>query len=272
MVGEKTLAELNVPAEKRLAQLKENLPRVAAYLEGLGSRAILVNIPAAQLETVENGQVYSRHNVVAGKLDRPSPSLMSTVSDINFNPYWTVPASIVEKGIIPKYLQDPSYLQQMNMRIFDGVDGPEIDPAMVDWSITPPERYVFRQEPGDHNALGTVKINFPNKFMVYMHDTPHRELFNTNTRFESSGCIRVDQVKDVVNWILRGQDGFNQDEYDSIVAGHENYSLKVQDPPDVRFMYLTAWATEDGAVNFRPDVYGLDGTGFIQGQPESQTY
>ena len=148
-VAERTLAELNIPAEARLATLRENQPRVLTYVNDLGERAILVNIPSAQLETVENGRVFSRHNIVAGKLDRPSPTLMSTVSDITFNPYWKVPASIVEKDIIPHYLKDQSYLHQMRIKVFDGVDGPEIDPATVDWANTPPERYFFRQEPGE---------------------------------------------------------------------------------------------------------------------------
>ena len=271
-INDRTLAELNITAEARLFTLRENLPRVQAYAEGLGERNILVNIPSAQLETVENGHVYSRHNIVAGKLERPSPSLASKVSDVTFNPYWKAPASIVERDLIPHYLKDPGYLEQLGIRVFDGVDGPEIDPATVDWANTPSDRYFFRQDPGDQNALATVKINFPNKFMVYMHDTPHRELFGSNARYESSGCVRVDQVRTVINWILRGQEDYNESEYDSITASHETYELKVQNPPDVRFMYLTAWANEDGAINFRPDIYGLDGTGFVLGQPEPRSF
>jgi len=227
----------------------------------------LVNIPSAQLETVEYGKVYSRHNVIVGKLERPSPALKSTVSDIIFNPYWNAPASIVEKDLVPKFLKDPTIFEQMNIRIFDGVGGPEIDPYTVDWVNTPPERYHFRQEPGEGNALATMKINFANKFMVYMHDTPHRELFGSNARYESSGCVRIDQVSTVVLWILGGQDGIDAGEIEMITASQEPYEVKVTDPPDVRFMYLTAWATEDGKVNFRPDIYGLDGTGFVLGQP-----
>ena len=102
--------QLNVSADTRLRMLRENLPRVEAYVEGLGDRSILVNIPGTQLETVEYDTVYSRHNIVVGKLERPSPTLISTVSDINFNPYWKIPASIVERDIVPNYLKDPSYL------------------------------------------------------------------------------------------------------------------------------------------------------------------
>jgi murein L,D-transpeptidase YcbB/YkuD len=105
--------------------------------------------------------------------------------------------------------------------------------------------------------------------MVYMHDTPHREMFGSNARFESSGCVRVDQVSDVVNWILGGQDGIDAAEIEMITASQERYDVKVLNPPDVRFMYLTAWATEDGRINFRPDIYSLDGTGFVLGQPRA---
>lgn len=266
-VDERTRAELNITARARLQTLRENYPRVGEYLTGLGPRNILVNIPSAQLETVEYGKVLSRHNVVVGKRERPSPSLKSIVSDINFNPYWSAPASIVQKDLVPKFLKDPTIFEQMNIRIFDGVGGPEIDPYTIDWINTPPERYVFRQEPGESNALATMKINFANKYMVYMHDTPHRELFEVNARFESSGCVRVDKVSTVVDWILGGQDGIDATEIEMITASREPYDVKVANPPDVRFMYLTAWATEDGTVNFRPDIYGLDGTGFVLGQP-----
>jgi L,D-transpeptidase YcbB len=267
-VDNRTRNELDVAASHRLFQLQENQVRVATYAQGLGERNILVNIPATQLETVENGIVYARHNVVVGKVTRPTPSLASKITDVTFNPYWNAPASIVAKDIIPKYLKDPAYLDQMHIRVFDGVGGPEIDPTSVDWEITAPDRYHFRQEPGAHNSLATVKVNFANTFMVYMHDTPHRELFLQNARFESSGCVRVDNVRMFIDWILAGQDGFNEAQFEMITASEETYVMPVRRSADVRFMYLTAWATEDGRVNFRPDIYNLDGTGFVLGQPE----
>ena len=273
IVAEKTLAQLNVSAETRLAMLRENAARVDAYAQGLGAFAILVNIPAAQLETVEQGRVYSRHNIVVGKPERPSPALSSKVSDINFNPYWKIPASIVAKDIVPKYIEDPTYLEANRIRVFDGVGGPEIDPLLVDWDVTPPDRFFFRQDPGDQNSLGLVKVNFPNEHMVYMHDTPHRELFGRNVRFESSGCVRIDQVATVVKWILdRSGSPVDDTQYEMLIASAEPYDQQIDNGPDIRWVYLTAWATEDGRVNFRNDVYGLDGTGFIFGQPQPKTY
>ncbi|MFO1033183.1 MAG: L,D-transpeptidase family protein [Hyphomicrobiales bacterium] len=267
-VDTRTFTALNIAAEHRLFQLQDNLPRVSAYAEGLGERNILVNIPSLQLETVEGGKVYARHNVVCGKLERPTPTLASKVTDVTFNPFWNAPASIVARDILPKYLEDPGYLDQMRIRVFDGVNGPEIDPRSVDWYNTPADRYQFRQDPGEKNALATVKVNFANKFMVYMHDTPHRELFGQNARFESSGCVRVDQVRMFIDWILAGQDGFDEAQFEMITATEQLTVLPVRSRIDVRFMYLTAWATEDGRVNFRPDIYRLDGTGFTFGQPD----
>ncbi len=267
-VDNRTRTELDVAAGQRLFQLQQNVTRVSTYAEGLGERNILVNIPSTQLETVENGIVYARHNVVVGKVSRPTPCLASKVTDVTFNPFWNAPASIVAKDIIPKYLKDPTYLEQMHIRIFDGADGPEIDPTSVDWENTAADRFQFRQDPGAHNSLATVKVNFANKFMVYMHDTPHRELFLQNARFESSGCVRVDNVRMFIDWILAGQDGFDEAQFEMITASEETYVMPVNRAADVRFMYLTAWATEDGRVNFRPDIYNLDGTGFVLGQPE----
>ena len=265
-IDERTRLEMNLSADARLYTLRENAPRVAEYMRDLGPRYIAVNIPGAQLETVELGQLYSRHNVVVGKLDRPTPSLKSRVSDVIFNPTWNAPASIVAKDIIPKMLADATYLRQMNIHIYDGAH--EIDPTTVDWHTTAPDRYLFRQESGDINSLGNVKINFPNKFMVYMHDTPHRDLFATNDRWESSGCVRVDKVKHLITWVMNSQYGYDEANFDPIIATKQTQHLAVSRGPDVRFMYLTAWATEDGRVNFRPDVYKLDGKNFILGQPE----
>jgi murein L,D-transpeptidase YcbB/YkuD len=267
-IDSRTFTALNVSAERRLFQLQDNLPRVIAYAEGLGSRNILVNIPSVQLETVEDGIVYARHNVVVGKLERPTPTLASKVSDVTFNPFWNAPASIVARDLLPKFLEDPGYLDEMRIRVFDGVGGPEVDPRTIDWYSTMPDRYHFRQDPGAHNSLATVKVNFANKFMVYMHDTNHRELFAQNARFESSGCVRVDQVRPFIDWILAGQDGFDEAQFEMITASEETFAMPVKSKVDVRFMYLTAWATEDGRIQFRPDIYKLEGTGFAYGQPE----
>jgi L,D-transpeptidase YcbB len=267
-LDDRTLAELDIPASARLQQLRINRPRVATYAAKLGPRYILVNIPSAQLEAVELGAVYSRHNIVAGKIDRPSPVLMSRISDINFNPYWTAPDSIVQRDLLPKLAKDPDALYKMRVRVIEKATGSEVDPNDVDWSMTPSNLFVFRQDPGEQNALATVKINFPNKYSVYLHDTPTRELFDQNARYLSSGCIRVDRVDVLVDWILAGQDGFDSGMIENIAESGERLDKPVKNGPDLRIMYLTAWATDDGRIHFRPDIYHLDDTDFVMGQPQ----
>jgi murein L,D-transpeptidase YcbB/YkuD len=202
-----------------------------------------------------------------GKPDRPSPAISSRISEINFNPYWHAPVSIVEKDLIPKYLKDPNLLDQLGIRVFDGWNGPEIDPRSVDWQNVAPERYQFRQDPGGINAMASVKINFPNKHSVYMHDTPAKELFTEASRYFSSGCVRVQEVQELTNWILAGQEGWNPDRIQAVVASGERLDVAVATATEVRWSYLTSWVGDDGFVNFRNDIYGLDGTGFISGQP-----
>jgi len=264
-----TLAELNVSAEGRLTQLRANLPRVELYSQGLaGQRYVIVNVPATQLEIVNaDGKVFSRHNIIAGRPERPSPVVSTQIDEIKFNPYWNAPVSIVERDIIPLMLKDKDTLKKMNIKVFDGYDGPEVDPATVDWSKTPANRYFFRQEPGGENAMASVKIQFQSPFGVYMHDTPTKQFFGEAERYLSSGCVRVDQVHVLVNWILNGQDGWNMDRIEDVSAKVERMDVGVISQPQLRWVYLTGWATPDGQVNFRPDVYELDGSGFVSGQP-----
>ncbi|MGI9373668.1 MAG: L,D-transpeptidase family protein [Hyphomicrobiales bacterium] len=266
-VARNTMNALNVPAFNRLHTLRQNLPRVEKYAKDLDGRYVIVNIPAAQLEAVEFGRVYSRHNTVVGKKSRPSPILSSKISELNFNPYWHAPSSIVEKDILPEVRKNIGWLKKMNIRIFDGHGGPEVDPRTIDFETVDPKRYLFRQEPGGSNAMASVKINFPNKYAVYLHDTPTKQLFKLAGRYHSSGCVRVDKVHVLTEWLLRGQEDWNNQKIKQLAETEERLDVEIQNRPQLRMAYLTSWAQPDGAVHFRPDIYNLDGTGFVAGQP-----
>jgi len=269
-VDKATWRKLNVPAAARLFTLQANLPRAEWAVGGIAERFIFVNIPATQLESVELGRVYSRHNVIVGKPDRPSPSLISRVSELNFNPYWTAPRSIVIKDIIPQALKEGpvKFLRRMRIRIYDGFNGPEVDPRTLDWHNLDVDRYVFRQDPGQGNAMATVKINFPNPYAVYMHDTPTKQLFSASQRYFSSGCVRVEKVHVLTEWILRFTPGWGRARIEQVVRSGERIDVEVENPPNVIWAYFTAWVTPDGQVHFRDDIYHLDGTGFVHGQPK----
>jgi len=262
-----TIKELNITAVARLERLRANLPRIIDYAKDLGQRYIVVNVPAGQLDVVQDGVLYSRHNIIVGKVDRPTPVLKSKISEINFNPYWNAPVSIVKKDILPKVRQNVGILKELNIKVFDGYGGPEVDPTKIDWSNVKPDRYFFRQDPGKDNAMATVKINFPNPYAVYMHDTPVKQLFTAASRYFSSGCVRVDKVGVLVDWILKNQPEWTPQKVKQAQNSGERIDVKVPDGPQLRFAYLTAWVTDNDQTHFRPDIYSLDGTGFVTGQP-----
>src|SRR6185295_11936731 len=193
IVREQTGKALNVPAAVRLAQLRTNLTRLRSMSGNLGARHVVANIPAARIEAIEGGVAVSRHTAVAGKPDRPSPDINSKIVEINFNPYWTVPVSIVRRVLIPKMLAEPDYLTSNHIRISD-MRGDELPPSQINWYSDEAVNYRFKQDPGDFNSLGSIRINFPSKHGVYMHDTPLKNLFGEDMRFHSSGCVRVQNV------------------------------------------------------------------------------
>jgi len=250
--------------------MRANLIRLPEYTRDLNSKYVLVNIPAAKLEAVESNRVVSSHTVIVGKPERPSPIVTSEISEINFNPYWHSPKSIVIKDIVPKVRKSRSILKKMQIKIFDGYRGPEVDPRSIDWNAPAEEiadKYHFRQEPGGENAMASVKINFRNKFSVYMHDTPTKTLFQENQRYFSSGCVRVEDVHQLTSWVLGNQDGWNLRQIKSVARSEDRIDVALKGKVSVHWVYLTAWAGPDGMVRFRDDIYDLDGTGFITGQP-----
>ena len=260
VVGVGTLSALNVPAEVRLWQLKANLERIKAT--GIPSgRYVMVNIPGARIEAVENGGVVSRHIAVVGKVDRQTPLLSSKIHEIRFNPFWTVPASIIKKDLIPKMQKEPTYLTEHQIRIYNQ-QGVELLPEQVNWSTDEAVNYMFRQDPGDQNSLGFVKLQFHNPHDVYLHDTPAKNLFESDYRFESSGCVRVHNVRELVAWVLRDT-GFNLAAVDQTIRSGERIDVQVVNPPTILTVYLTAWTTGDGVVHFRDDIYGLDSQGTV---------
>jgi len=258
VVHEATLRALNVPAERRLAQLRTNAVRLKSLTGNLGNRIVVANIPAAQIEAIENGVAVTRHTAVAGKPDRPSPDIRSKIVQINFNPFWTVPVSIIRKDLIPKMQAEPDYLTKNHIRIFDAKNN-EQQPSQIDWYSAEAVNYKFKQDAGDFNSLGSIRINFPSPDGVYMHDTPSKNLFGEDFRFASSGCMRVQNVRELVYWILAETPGWSKPEIDEVIKSGERKDAKVAKPLPLYWVYVTAWATPDGVVQFRDDIYNRDG-------------
>jgi L,D-transpeptidase YcbB len=258
VIHAETLAALNVPAPTRLTQLKVNVTRLKALGANLGPRYVLANIPAARIEAIENGVAVSRHTAVVGKPDRASPEINSKIVQINFNPYWTVPPSIVQKDLIPKMQDQPDYLTKNHIRIFDSRQR-ELQPSEINWYSEDATHYSFKQDPGSLNSLGSIRINFPSAYGVYMHDTPLKNLFGDDFRFHSSGCMRVQNVRQLVAWLLEGTRGWSLEEIDRVIKSGDRKDAQLTKQVPLHWVYVTAWSGADGVVQFREDIYGKDG-------------
>ena len=262
VLGKFSYAAINVSAQVRLTQLETNLVRLRSMSGFLGDRYVMVNIPAAQIEAVANGRVELRHTAIVGKIDRQTPILNSKIHEVILNPYWTAPRSIIEKDIMPLMRKDPTYLERNAIRLFDG-KGQEVAPETVDWNATEAPKLMFRQDPGKINAMSSTKINFHNPHAVYMHDTPQQSVFGKLLRFESSGCVRVQNVRELSAWLLKDTPGWDRQAIESGIDSGESMPIQVEQPVPVYFTYFTAWSSADGVVQFRDDVYRRDGVDLL---------
>jgi murein L,D-transpeptidase YcbB/YkuD len=253
----RTLAALNVSVQKRIRQLEASLERLANMDFAFGPRYVVVNIPATFAEAVENDKVVRRYRVIVGKTEKPSPTLTAEITSVNLNPTWTVPPSIAKTEISAHMRKDPNYLERMHMEVLGAHDAP-IDPRSVDWSGTHTPNFTVRQQSGDFNALGKVKIDMPNPYSVYMHDTNQRNLFNDDYRFDSHGCSRVDNVRDLAAWLLKDVPQWNRAAIDAEIATGKQYDIPLPKKVPVAWIYLTAWMTRDQTVQFRSDIYDQD--------------
>jgi murein L,D-transpeptidase YcbB/YkuD len=257
-VTPRTLAALNVPVQKRIRQLEASLERIENMKFQFGQRYVVVNLPAAFAEAVENDRVVRRYRVIVGKTEKPSPTLTAEITSVNLNPTWTVPSSIAKTEISAHMRKDPTYLARMHMDVLDAHDNP-IDPHAVDWSGTRTPNFTVRQQNGAFNALGALKIDMPNPYSVYMHDTNQRNLFSDDYRFDSHGCSRVDNVRDLAAWLLQEEmPKWTRAAIDAAIATGQRQDIALPKKVPVAWIYLTAWMTKDQTIQFRNDIYDQD--------------
>jgi len=257
-----TRSELNVSAERRVEQLVVNLERWRWLPQDLGRRHIIVNIPAFELEVVEEDSVVLDMRVVVGRPYQHTPVFSETMRYLVLNPYWHVPHAIAVADVLPEVKRDLSYLARQQMQIFQGwgPDAREIDPATVDWSAVTPVKFPFRlaQNPGPVNALGRIKFMFLNKFNVYLHDTPARLLFTEAQRDFSHGCIRIQKPLELALYLLRQDRKWTREALLSALNKEKDRSVPLPEPIPIHLLYWTAWAEGDGTIEFRRDIYGQD--------------
>jgi murein L,D-transpeptidase YcbB/YkuD len=267
-VDSRTVSVLGISADERLRQLESNLARIQGLMSiNKAPRYVLVNVPAFVAQAVDKGTLALQSNVIDGKPARATPQVSAKIVEINFFPTWSVPDTVAQQDLIPKIRKDPSYFNEEHFTVMPNWKSPPLDPATVDWNSPEVVSYKFRQEPGTFNALGVVRINMPNKYSVYMHDTPLKQLFSQSARAFSSGCVRVEKVLDLVAWLLSEKKGWTLEKVQAQVDSGQKLDVKLARPVPVHFVYITAFATGDGIAQFRPDIYGRD-SGF--GGPDDQ--
>ena len=262
VVGPATLAVLNTSLEEKVERIRLNLERWRWLPEDLGFRNVQVNIADFHLKVVEQEQTILEMRIIVGKDYRQTPVFSDKISYMVLNPSWYVPQSIAVKDKLPLIQKNPGYLAQQKMRVFSSwkADAKEINPYDIDWiNVTNSNFYYkLRQDPGPNNALGRIKFMFPNRFNVYLHDTPSRELFNKTSRTFSSGCIRIQNPEELALFLLEDDPRWDREKFRKALDTMKEQSIILLSPVPVHLLYWTVFVDEDGVVQFRKDIYGRD--------------
>lgn len=263
IVGSKTLAALNVSADKKAQQLALNIARLNAFAEKDAKAYVLVNIPEFRLRYVSDGQVKATKDVVVGKPSWATPSFSDHIEKFVVNPEWRIPLSIATKEIAPKVAENPNYLQENNIVIRKNsfVDDELVDPSTIDWANMKPYQFdhFLVKLPNEKNPLGKVKYLFPNPHAVYVHDTPYQQWFNEPIRAASHGCIRLEDPFSLAKLIAEEQGV--ESLMDNVLSARDlrqSKTFHLEEPLPIHLVYWTAWADEEGKVNFRNDIYQRD--------------
>lgn len=259
IIGNDTRNAMNISAYDRLQQIKVTLERHRWMPNNLGQRYLLINLANFSLQAIDNGNEKLKMRVIVGRKSRQTPSFSSEMNHLVFNPYWNVPRKLARLDLLPKQQQNLNYFYLHDIRVFTRENGKKVehDPYSIDWhSVTRSNfPYIFRQDPGEHNALGKVKFMFPNQWNIYLHDTSHRELFTETKRSISSGCIRVEDPIALANFTLTKESA--EQSIIDLLESKENRGLKLTKPLSIYAVYFTVWVDGDDVI-FSPDVYRRD--------------
>ncbi|MEJ2577192.1 MAG: L,D-transpeptidase family protein [Gammaproteobacteria bacterium] len=259
VVGRQTLAAMNVPVQARIDQIRVNLERARWVLHDMPEEYVLVDIAGYNVRYVRDGQSIWQARAQVGKPYRKTPVFRSKITYLEINPTWTVPPTILRNDVLPAIRRDNNYLKTRNMRVID-YDHNVVDPATIDWSrYTGPDfPYLLRQEPGPGNALGRIKFMFPNKHLVYLHDTPSKALFEQTERAFSSGCIRVEHPYRFAELLLDDPQRWNRSAIVQAIDSRQTRTVNLPRPVTVLLLYWTVAPGEADEVVFKPDIYHRD--------------
>lgn len=257
VIGKNTLAQINVPIQERIHQMELNMERRRWMKDDLGYKYVFANLADQAVKVVKGTKTIHWARIVVGKPYHRTPVFSENMTYAVVNPYWNVPRSIAVNEYLPKLRKNPGTLRAQNIRLLSGKN--EFDPYSVPWNNYSKSNFPFRlrQDPGKGNALGRIKFMFPNKFNVYIHDTPSKSLFSRASRAFSHGCMRV-QDPLALGAVLLADEGWDEASLNAQVANGKKRVIKLKEPIPVHVTYLTAWANKDGSIHFRRDIYDRD--------------
>jgi murein L,D-transpeptidase YcbB/YkuD len=257
--GPNTIAEMNVPAGRRVRQVELNLERWRWIPRKLGDPCVVVNIPGFELQLVQGNATTLRSRIVVGKAFTATPVFSDRIVGVLVNPPWNVPPSIAVNEYLPELRKDSHALDRQGLKLLEGSgeNAREVDPDRVSWDRVDEEHFPYRirQDPGPENALGKVKFELTNEFHIYLHDTPADHLFARSARGLSHGCIRVEKPLELAQAILGDA---ARDDLQEALDQPEERRLQVKPPVPVHILYWTAWVGEEGELHFAPDLYDFD--------------
>lgn len=262
VVGKKTTEALNVSPQDRLFQMLANLERHRWLPRSWGDRYLVVNTADYSLTAYEHGTKVLKMRVIVGGSATSTPVFSEVMRYVELNPYWNVPRSIATEELLPKIRRDPSYLERHHYELLSGSGekSGRLDPWAIDWHQVRPESFPgrLRQIPGPWNALGRIKFVLPNRFNVYLHDTPDRHLFQRPHRALSHGCIRLEKPLDLALFVLQDDPRWTRESLEKLIASGKHHMIPLAKPCAVHLLYITAWVSEDGTMHFRQDIYERD--------------
>ena len=256
IVGKQTLGSMNVSTKDRIDQIRVNLERGRWVLNDIQDEFLIVNIAGFKAYLVRNNKLIWTSRVIVGRPYRKTPVFKSSIKYMIFNPAWTVPPGILRNDVLPIARKNPFYIREQRFEVLDQ-QGRQVDPDSVDWSAYTGKNfpYTLQQEPGPDNALGRIKFVFPNSHFVYLHDTPHRELFGREERTFSSGCIRIEKPLELAELLLNDTEKWSRQKIEEAIATNKTQSVYLPHPVTIMLLYWTVIIEPDGIVNFRKDIY-----------------
>ncbi|RQD74287.1 MAG: murein L,D-transpeptidase, partial [Halanaerobium sp. MSAO_Bac5] len=263
IVGPKTIEALNIPYDKRVQQIIINMERWRWLPRDLGDKYIYVNISDYSLNVYENNNIIMDMKTIVGNEQRKTPVFSDRIRYLVFNPYWYVPKSIAVEDILPSIQEDIAYLEENNYSVFAYNSNntlSRVEAEEINWQEIDEDNFDFliRQDPGDNNSLGRVKFMFPNRFSVYLHDTPSRYLFDETERGFSSGCIRIEKPIELALYLLKDQEEWDRESIEEIMQIDNEETIYLNEPFPIYLQYNTAWVDNIGNLNFRKDIYDRD--------------